>query len=89
MHYRYETGMFARAFIMLILEAYCLAANRADIETDLAAQPLKCNATLLIYQYCQPHSGIIDIGQIMIKCKSITTESELKSEMQLLVIELW
>ena len=56
MHDRDEQGMLAAATVVLIVERDRLAADRADIETDLAAQAPERDAGLLVDHHRQTHA---------------------------------
>ena len=67
MHHRDEQCMFAAAVVVLVVERDRLAAHRADVEADLAAQTLERDAGLLVDHYRQTHARLVDIGQSRIQ----------------------
>ena len=59
--------MHAGALVGANFEFDSLVLQRADIETDFAAQALKGDAGFLIDQDRKAHARSVDVGQLMIK----------------------
>jgi hypothetical protein len=44
-----------------------LAADRADVEADLAAQALEGDAGVLVADHGQAHVGVVDVGEVVVQ----------------------